>query len=182
MIQHMSERKFALNDQCGEHFHFRDLVQCSDTWKELAASGIRMENLPVQDGTWTAMKDICEKILDPVWKKFGAITLTYGFASNELDKAVRERAQRINKPANTTRNGDQHAGCELNARGKPICDRLGIGVDFKIENISSGEIGSWIEANSPFDRLYYYDDTGPLHVSFGPEHSRYRWNRNRPKS
>ena len=105
------------------------------------------------------MKDICEKILDPVWEKFGVMTLTYGFASNELDKAVRERAVRITRPANTTRNGDQHAGCESKSTGKPICERLGIAVDFTIEACSSGEIASWIEANTPFDRLYYYADT-----------------------
>jgi hypothetical protein len=172
----------STDQRCGENFRYRDLIQCSDTWQELNTSGMRIEHLPVQDKTWAAMRDICEKILDPVWKKFGSMKLTYGFASNELDKAVRERARRITKPANTTRNGDQHAGCELNSRGKPICPRLGIAVDFKIEKFKSGVVATWIETNTPFNRLYYYSDDRPLHVSIGPGPSHPRWNRNRPTS
>jgi hypothetical protein len=30
----------------------------------------------------------------------------------------------------------------------------------------------WIVVNTPFDRLYFYGDNKPIHVSFGPEHSR----------
>ena len=34
------------------------------------------------------------------------------------------------------------------------------------------EVAQWVAANTPFDRLYYYGDDQPLHVSHGPEHNR----------
>jgi hypothetical protein len=34
------------------------------------------------------------------------------------------------------------------------------------------EVAQWIVANTPFDRLYFYGDDLPLHVSYGPEQSR----------
>jgi hypothetical protein len=33
-------------------------------------------------------------------------------------------------------------------------------------------VAQWIVANTAFDRLYFYGDVRPLHVSVGPEHSR----------
>jgi hypothetical protein len=80
-----------------------------------------------------------------------------------------------NSYPNVTWNGDQHAGCELNKNGKPFCPRLGQGVDFRVPSMSSLEVGHWIVANTPFDRLYFYAADRPLHVSFGPEHSRIAW-------
>jgi hypothetical protein len=34
------------------------------------------------------------------------------------------------------------------------------------------EVARWILINTPFDRLYFYGDDQPIHVSHGPEHSR----------
>ena len=34
------------------------------------------------------------------------------------------------------------------------------------------EVAQWIVTNTPFDRLYFYGDDLPLHVSYGPEQSR----------
>ena len=32
------------------------------------------------------------------------------------------------------------------------------------------EVAQWVVANTPFDRLYYYGDDKPIHVSSGPNH------------
>lgn len=34
------------------------------------------------------------------------------------------------------------------------------------------EVARWIVQNTPFDRLYFYGNDKPLHVSYGEEHSR----------
>jgi hypothetical protein len=34
------------------------------------------------------------------------------------------------------------------------------------------EVVEWIAANVAFDRLYFYGSNRPVHVSFGPDHSR----------
>ncbi len=31
------------------------------------------------------------------------------------------------------------------------------------------EVAEWVANNTPFDRLYYYGPSNPIHVSFGPE-------------
>ena len=102
-------------------------------------------------------------VLDPIIDYFGMIKLTYGFCSSELAKQIPGRiAPRL----------DQHAAHELNARLHPICSRLGVAVDFLIEDENMLEVAQWVVANTTFDRLYLYSDAQPLHVSVGPDCSR----------
>ena len=49
---------------------------------------------------------------------------------------------------------------------------MGQAVDFYIPNIHSKEIGKWITKNTVFDRLYFYGDYKPIHVSVGPENKK----------
>jgi hypothetical protein len=102
-------------------------------------------------------------VLDPLIDYFGMIRLTYGFCSRELAKEIPGRiAPRL----------DQHAAYELNSRRQPLCPRLGAAVDFVVDDESMLEVAQWIVANTAFDRIYFYGDARPLHVSVGPEHSR----------
>jgi hypothetical protein len=103
------------------------------------------------------------RVLDPVLDYFGMIRLDYGFCSPELAREI---------PGRIDPKRDQHAACEPNRRGRPVCDRLGAAVDFIVEDESMLEVAPWIVANTPFDRLYFYGDDLPLHVSCGPEQSR----------
>lgn len=93
---------------------------------------------------------------------FGGIELTYGFCSRELAKHI---------PGRIDPSRDQHASHELNTRGNLICKRLGAACDFIVPDKSMLEVARWIVENTPFDRLYYYGDDKPLHVSYGPEHN-----------
>ena len=147
---------------CGQHFRYRDLMEVGSTWEKH-----RIDNRPRQRATYDAMQALCAKVLDPVHVKFGPPLLTYAFAAPALDKLVRR-----NPNPNTTRNRDQHAGCELNGNGKPFCPRLGIAVDLQFSGRGSAEVARWIAENTQFDRLYFYADGRPFHVSVGPENAR----------
>jgi hypothetical protein len=91
------------------------------------------------------------------------IRLTYGFCSPALAKKI---------PGRIDPKRDQHAAHERNRFGHPFCERLGAAVDFIIEDESMLEVAQWIVSNTPFDRLYFYGDTLPIHVSYGPNHDR----------
>src|SRR5260221_6634006 len=104
-----------LGERCGKYFHYRDLIEAGETWARY-----RIDNRPKEPATYQAMRDLCARVLDPVYDRFGAgIKVTYAFASKELDRLVQQKAV-----PNTTRNGDQHAGCELNNRERPVCSKL----------------------------------------------------------
>ena len=87
-------------------------------------------------------------------------------SSNELKK----EAKNIEK--NVTSKLDQHSGYECNRFGKPICDRLGIAIDFIVEDENMFEVAQWIAANCEFDRIHFYGNDRPLHVSVGHENSK----------
>lgn len=147
-----------LDAPCGRYFTFRDFVVCGETQK-----ATRIANVPKNPETYNALALLARTVLDPVIDYFGAVELTYGFCSRELAKAIPHRiAPKL----------DQHAAHELNTRGHPICTRLGAAVDFIAHDESMLEVAAWIEANTPFDRLYYYGDDLPIHVSVGPESKR----------
>ena len=149
-------------ERCGQHFRYRDLIEVGSTWEQH-----RIDNRPRERATYEAMAALCTKVLDPVQTKFGGLDLTYAFASPALDKLVHRRPS-----PNTTRSRDQHAGCELNSKGKPYCSRLGLGVDFRCPGIGSAAVARWVIENTAFDRLYFYDDSRPFHVSVGPDNKR----------
>ncbi len=100
-------------------------------------------------------------MLDPVIDYFGMIRLSYGFCSLPL-------ARRI--PGRIDSKRDQHAAHEVNRQGRPVCVRRGAAVDFIVEDENMLEVAQWIVANTPFDRLYFYAEGLPVHVSFGPNH------------
>jgi hypothetical protein len=45
-------------------------------------------------------------------------------------------------------------------------------VDFVVDDENMLEVAQWIVDSTPFDRLYFYGDDKPIHVSLGLEHSR----------
>lgn len=147
-----------LDDPCGRYLTFRQLIACGETQ---ARTGLA--NLPREMESWNALQELAERVLDPVIDWFGMIRLTYGFCSTELARAI---------PGRIEPKLDQHAACERNRLGKPICPRQGAAVDFLVEDEDMLEVARWVAANTPFDRLYVYGADLPIHVSYGPEHSR----------
>ncbi len=148
----------ALDDPCGAHLTYRDLIVCGET-----ALQTGLPNLPRSLDSYRALRDLAENVLEPVIDWYGSIELTYGFCSPEL-------ARRI--PGRIAPALDQHAACELNRLGKRICSRLGAACDFRVVDEDMFDVARWVAANTPFDRLYVYGSDRPIHVSYGPENKR----------
>ncbi|NYH17833.1 DNA phosphorothioation-associated putative methyltransferase [Paraburkholderia bryophila] len=142
----------SLDQPCGKRFRYRDLIECGETQHRL-----RMPNMPVRPETYNALHDLATTILDPVVEYFGPIRLTYGFSSRDLSRQIPSRiAPRL----------DQHAAYEFDGQGKMICPRGGAACDFIVDDEDMEEVARWIMANLPFDRLYYYGNDRPIHVSY----------------
>ncbi len=147
-----------LDSPCGNYLTYRQLIECGETRHN---SGL--PNLPKQADSYTALYELTTNLLDPVIDYFGMIQLTYGFCSHELGRLIKKRvAPKL----------DQHAAHELNTRKNLICPRLGAAVDFIVEDENMREVADWVAENTPFDRLYFYGDDRPIHVSYGPEQKR----------
>lgn len=141
-----------LDSLCGASLTYRSLIQCGETRQRLGIT-----NLPLNPQTYNALYDLATHILDPVIEYFGSIRLTYGFSSTELTRGIRRGiAPKL----------DQHAACERGQKGAFICNRGGAACDFLVEDEDMEEVAKWIWANLPFDRLYFYGQDRPIHVSF----------------
>ncbi len=148
----------ALSERCGKFLRFQDLIHCGETQHRLGVA-----NTPLRADSYNALYELATHVLDPVIEYFGAIKLTYGFCSAELQKHIKSRvAPKL----------DQHAAAELNARGHLICPRGGAACDFLVEDEDMAGVAEWIIENLPFDRLYFYGKDRAVHVSYGPEQSR----------
>lgn len=148
-----------LDSQCSKFFTFRELIECGHTWTEH-----QPPNLPKEPETWSALASLAERILDPVSEQFGKPILTYGFCSKQLAALIKRKPFPQIAPEL-----DQHAGYELNRHGQLICSRGGMACDFVVPTQSMRTVARWILEHVQFDRMYYYGDDLPLHVSIGPE-------------
>jgi hypothetical protein len=45
-------------------------------------------------------------------------------------------------------------------------------VDFIVDDENMLEVAQWLIGNTPFDRLYFYGEDQPIHVSYGPNHDK----------
>ena len=149
LIDALSQRRLSLN------FTAADLCCAGETWERT-----RIRNVPEQAESWEALAELCETILEPVAEHFGRPEITYGFASPALLRLI---------PAHIAPALDQHVSCELNRRGNLVCSRLGAAADFRITAVPSAQLAIWIAEQLPFDRLYFYGDDRPIHVSTGPD-------------
>lgn len=140
-----------LNEPCSKYFKYIDFVEASDTQKR-----VNVDNTPREKETFRSIENLAREVLDPVFDEFGPLTITYGFCSPNLQKHIKR---------NVSPKLDQHAGSELNSKGHLICPREGFAVDFKIQNTQSSAVAEFIMKNTKFDRLYFYGNERPLHVS-----------------
>lgn len=156
----------SLDDKCSEYLTFGELIEVGET-----RSRLQINNLPSNLESYRALHLLAKNILDPVIDYFGPIKITYGLCTAELRKNISKRV---------AHDRDQHAAAELKRGGGAVCERGGAACDFFVEDEDMEEVAEWVIANLPFDRLYFYGKDRPLHVSFGPEHSRlpFRMNQN----
>ena len=140
-----------LNKPCSKYFKYIDFVEASDTQKK-----VNVDNAPKEKETFRSIEHLAREILDPVVEEFGPLTITYGFCSHNLQKHIKK---------NVSPKLDQHAGSEFNSKGNLICPREGFAVDFFIPKINSKDIVKFILENCAYDRIYFYGEKRPVHVS-----------------
>lgn len=149
----------SLDDKCGAHFRFKDLIQCGETYH-----GLGIDNIPREAQTYLALKRLTEEILDPLVNEFGKIELTYGVSCSSLSRAIKR---------NICPSLDQHSSFERNKNGHLICKRGGAAADVCSPNVGSLTLSQWIVRQREFDRLYYYGDQRPFHISLSAENYRH---------
>jgi uncharacterized protein YcbK (DUF882 family) len=110
------------------------------------------------------------QVIQPIEREFGEVTVTYGYTSHSLLRWILK-----NSPGDMAPDIDQHASMELNSKGKRICKRDGAACDFYIEGYENrmDEVAKYICTHLAFDRLYFYGKSKPIHLSIGPDNSRY---------
>lgn len=128
-----------------------------------------IDNTP-NEQSLISLNILCSNILLPIQNEFGEVSVTYGFTSHSLLKEI----QKFN-PIHIAPKLDQHASNEVNSKGKLICDRGGAACDIFVVGFENKmhEVAKWAADNLPFDRIYLYGNDRPIHISIGPEHSRF---------
>ena len=163
--------------QLGKYLDLQTFCACTQTYQQYSD---RINPYPQNPReTIPALRSLNQFILDPLIDYFGLeqFRLTYGFCSVELKRSLEQR-----NPITGIKNGrvdpkrDQHMAHERNRKGNYYCDRLGAACDFWIEGVPSQQVVEWIlEQQLPFDSLYFYGSTRPIHISYGPQHKRDIW-------
>ena len=143
-----------MDDKCSKYLTYRDLIEVGETFNTS-----NLTNEPVQWSSYMALRDISTFLLDPIIDKFGRIDITYGFCSHGLSRKI---------PGRIAPQLDQHSAFENNSLGHRICKRDGAAVDFFVpkyrENMQI--VADWIIENLAFDRLYFYGENRPIHLSY----------------
>ena len=131
---------------------------------------ITIDNYPKECESISSALLMLEGILIPINKEFGDINITYGFVSFELNKYIQK-----NSSSGTYPSIDQHAASELNSVNKHICKRNGLACDFIVNGYENRmeEVMLFIVDNLSFDKLYFYGNDRPIHVSVGNTNERH---------
>ena len=149
-------------DKCSKFFTFNDLLKCSDTFKKHKS----LDNTPKEAKTFEWLSKLSTTILDPLVEQFGEIKLTYGFSSESLADEIKKNPLPGIQP-----DIDQHASFELSNKGERICKRGGAACDILSKKTTAKELALWIMNHCDFDKIYFYGDHRPLHVSISEEMS-----------
>jgi len=162
--------------QVGKYLSLETFCTCSQTYQKYKD---KIDPYPRSSESITAIKNLNTYIIDPIIDHFGHknFKLTYGFCSADLKRFLNQK-----DPKTGLKNGridpsrDQHMAHEINRNGNYHCKRLGAACDFLIVNIESDQVIDWIVSVSlPFDSLYYYGKSRPIHISYGPENKQAIW-------
>jgi len=125
---------------------------------------INIDNTPRESESISSVILLITDILLPIYRHFGNINITYGFISSELNRYIQK-----NSPTGTYPSIDQHTASELNNANNHICKRHGSACDFFINGFENkmDQVMLFIVKNLDFDKIYYYGNDRPLHVSVG---------------
>ena len=118
------------------------------------------DNYPQERASISALNKLIEEILIPLQKRYGDFIISYGFTSAPLHTFIQKHS-----PKGTAPKLDQHASHELNRLGNSICSRGGAACDIKFQQTSALEIIRFAVGNLTFDKIYFYGENKPLHIS-----------------
>ena len=161
----------------GRYLSLEEFCTCTQTYRRWADS---IEPFPKNlEETIPALQALCKYIIDPVIDHYGKsqFELTYGFCSSDLKRFLAKQDPVAGlKNGKSTPSVDQHMAYEKNRNDRYYCDRLGAACDFRIVDLGSDALVDWIVDQAlPFDSLYYYGPSCPIHISYGPQHKRQFW-------
>jgi hypothetical protein len=160
----------------GKYLDLIEFCTCTNTYQKYSKD---INPFPKNPQTVTAIKELNQKIIDPIIDRFERenFKLTYGFCSFDLKRFLAQK-----DPETDLKNGridprrDQHMSYEINRNGNYYCERLGAACDFIIKDRPSDFVIDWILAQKlPFDSLYFYGSDRPIHISYGIQHKRDIW-------
>lgn len=117
-------------------------------------------NEPILDSSKMALERLVDEILLPINRMLGKPIITYGFTSFPLKKFIQKAS-----PSGTAPTLDQHSSYETNSAGTQVCCRGGAACDFFVEGVATSDIVRFITQKLNYDRIYYYGNNSPLHVS-----------------
>ena len=143
-----------LQEKSSKYLAYGDLIEVGESFYKSTLS-----NMPEQLASYIALRDLSTILLDPIIDEFASIDISYGFCSHQLSKKITGRiAPKL----------DQHSAFENNRFGQRICKRDGAAVDFYVpkHKESMQIVADWIIENLPFDRLYFYGNNRPIHLSY----------------
>jgi hypothetical protein len=163
-----------MKDPISKYLTLVEFCTCTNTYKLFAQ---KINPYPQQEESIQAIKNLNQYLIDPIIEHFGweNFQLTYGFCSPDLKKYLQRKNEKTGqKYGRVEPSRDQHMACEKNTKGNYYCSRLGAACDFFIINQTSDLVLTWIiKQQLPYDRIYYYGKTRPIHISYGPENTGY---------
>jgi len=109
------------NQKLSEHFTLRELC------KSETATRLGIDNIPKDEMIIAKLSAVCEHILEPVRKKYGAFTPNSGYRSVEVNAGVGGRST------------SQHCKGEA--------------VDFEVPSISNYDLACWVRDNLIYDQI-----------------------------
>lgn len=158
----------------GQFYTLDQICKCTNTYKLFAD---QINPYPANPKSIQAYEDLFVNLFDPIIENYGIenLKLSYGFCSIDLMKKLQQKNPQTGiKYGRIAPKIDQHMSYELNINGNRYCKRGGAAVDFSVNNVNSFDLVEFIASSKlPFDRLYIYGQSRPIHLSYGPENSRY---------
>ena len=118
------------------------------------------DNRPKITSSQLSLEKLLRLILLPVQQRIGKPEITYGFTCFELKKYIQKYS-----PKGTAPELDQHCAFEVNSKGNQICSRGGAACDFYVNGMPSSQIVRFVTRELEYDRIYFYGDERPIHVS-----------------
>ncbi len=159
----------------GKYLTLEVFCTCTQTYQKYSN---QINPYPESSESIIAIQVLNQKLIDPIIDHFGfeRFQLTYGFCSKDLKRFLEKK-----DPITGLKNGrvapnlDQHMAHEVKKNGQYYCPRLGAACDCYIQDLNSGQLIDWITVHLPFDSLYFYGESRPIHLSYGPQNKRDIW-------